>query len=130
MKWIVMITLLCVSTIWASSINKTIDELLENETQQNLNIPKYDPFKRAKPLLKQKKSGKPTYKPASKELTAVFNGKAFINGRWYDKGDTLAEGKLVKVSADSVQLKKGKKIKTLRLRKEKRLLKISEKDHR
>jgi len=127
MRRIIVITLLSTCIVGASSINKTIDELLENEVEQELSIPQYDPFKRAKPLIKQKKSGKRVYKPAPKELTAVFNDKAFINGRWYQKGDVLPEGKLIKINATHVYLKKGTTIKVLTLKKRKNLLKISQK---
>ena len=127
MRGMIMTVLLSAAALWASSINKTIDELLENEAQQELSIPQYDPFKRAQPLLKEKKSGRRTYRPAPKELTAVFNDKAFINGRWYQKGDVLPEGRLVKIKPTQVYLKKGSTIKVLTLKKSKNLLKISQK---
>ncbi len=127
MRWLVSIILLSMCSLWASSINKTIDELLEDNVQQELSLPQYDPFKRAKPLLKAKKRGKRVYRPAPKELTAVFNDKAFINGRWYQLGDTLPEGRLVKINATRVYLKKGSTIKVLPLKKSKNLLNITQK---
>jgi hypothetical protein len=129
MKWVLLITLIMADLLTASPINKTIDELLNNE-EERLEIPQYDPFRRAKPLLVKKLSKRPVYKPAPVTLIAVLNDKAFINGKWYKNGDLLSEGKLIKITDESVYLKKGNKIKILRLKKEKSLLKISEKDHR
>lgn len=130
MRWIIIASLLAANSLWATPIHKTIDELLENEKEQDLSIPKYDPFKRAKPLLKRKKSGKSTYKPLPVQLTAIMNNKAFINGRWYKKGDSISEGKLIKVNRTSVYLKQGKKIKILPLKKSKNILEISQKGER
>ena len=127
MKWILIISLCCFSTLSASSINKTIDELLNDQSDQELNIPSYDPFKRAKPLLKRKSSKKYVYKPRPAKLTAVFNKKAFINGKWYEKGDSISEGKLVNIQSERVYLKKGNKTKVLLLKRKNKLLQITQK---
>jgi hypothetical protein len=113
----------------ASPIHQTIDELLDNE-EKTLELPEYDPFKRAKPLLIRKLSKRPVYRPAPTALIAVLNDKAYINGRWYKIGDVLFEGKLFKITDESVYLKKGNKIKIFRLKKEKSILQVSEKDHK
>ncbi len=130
MRWILIVSLLGVNSLWATPIHKTIDELLDNEQEQTLSIPKYDPFKRAKPLLKRKKSGRSAYKPLPSRLTAVLNDRAFINGRWYTKGESIPEGKLIKINPTSVYLKQGKKIKILPLKTSKNLLEISQKGER
>ncbi len=127
MRWIIIASLLGISSLWSSPIHKTIDELLENEKEQSLSVPGYDPFKRAKPLLIRKNSGKTVYRPLPLQLTAVMNNKAFINGRWYKKGQLTSEGKLVKINSTSVYLKQGKKIKILPMKKSKNLLEISQK---
>lgn len=129
MKWLLLISLILVDILSASPINQTIDELLDNEDKR-VEIPEYDPFKRAKPLLVRKLSKRPVYKPAPTALIAVLNDKAYINGHWYKNGDVLFEGKLFKITDESVYLKKGNKIKILRLKKEKNILNISEKDHK
>ncbi len=127
MKWILIISLSCFSTLSASSINKTIDELLNDQSDQELNIPNYDPFKRAKPLLKRKSSKNYVYKPRPAKLTAVFNQKAFINGKWYEKGDSISEGKLVNIQSERVYLKQGDKTKVLLLKHKNKLLQITQK---
>jgi len=127
MKWILIINICCFSVLSASSINKTIDELLNDTNDYELNIPHYDPFKRAKPLLKRKSSKKYVYKARPSKLTAVFNKKAFINGKWYEKGDHLSEGKLVKIQNERVYIKQGNKMKVLLLKRKNKLLEITQK---
>ncbi len=130
MRWILIASLLGVNSLWATPIHKTIDELLNNEQEQSLSLPQYDPFKRAQPLLKKKKSGRSAYKPSPSRLTAVLNDRVFINGRWYKRGESVPEGKLIKITPTSVYLKEGKKIKVLPLKTSKNLLEISQKGER
>ena len=127
MKRIIVLLFLSASMLWGAQINKTIDELLNNETEHEVTLPKYDPFKRSKPLLQRKKSGKSVYRPRPAQLNAVMNDKAYINGRWYQVGDSISEGKLVKINRTSVYLKKGTTIKILPLKTNKNLVKISQK---
>jgi len=130
MRGAVMTAFILAASLMASSIHMTIDELLDKEQTKELELPKYDPFKRAKPLLVRKLSKAPVAKPRRTELVAILNEKAFINGRWYQKDDELMQGRVYKITDESVYIKQGKKIKILRLKKEKRLLEISEKDHK
>lgn len=129
MRCLSLILLMMLDTLSASPIHQTIDELLDNE-EKALEIPEYDPFKRAKPLLVKKLSKRPVSKPAPTTLIAILNDKAYINGHWYIKGDVLFEGKIFKITDARVYLKKGNKIKILRLKKEKSILQMSEKDHK
>lgn len=112
----------------ASPIHKTIDELLENEEQKSLEIPRYDPFKRAQPLLNKKQSARPVARSVKTELIAIMGKRAYINGRWYSLGQSISEGKIIKIDTRSLTLKKGNKIKILQLREHKKLFSISEKD--
>ena len=126
MRWIFLLAV--GSTLWASPIHQTIDELLENDAKRVLKIPHYDPFKRARPLLIKKSTKQKVHRSLPTELSAVFNHKAFINGRWYKKGDVLSEGRVIEVREDSVYLKKGHKIKIFKLKKSKNILKTRKKE--
>ena len=128
MRW--MLILLCGCTLWASPIPKTIDQLLDNEDKTEIEVPQYDPFKRATPLLHKKSKRIKVHKALPTQLVAVLNDKAFINGKWYKKGDVLSEGKIVDVRADSVYLKKGHKIKILKLKKTKSIFTLDQKETR
>ncbi len=112
-----ILLLLCTGLVWAAPIDKTIDELLENETKKELEVPSYDPFKRAAPLLKKKSRGTRVYKPLPMEVSAILNAKALINGKWYKKGDLTPEGRVIKVTKSSVHIKNKTTTKILQLQK-------------
>lgn len=128
MSKIIAMSLMFCLVLSASPIHKTIDELLENEEQMSLEIPSYDPFKRAQPLLNKKQAKRSPHKSVKTELIAIMGKRAYINERWYSLGQSLSEGKIIKIDARSVTLKKGNKIKILRLRQQKKIFAISEKD--
>ena len=114
---LILFLVLCIKFVWAAPINKTIDELLKSETKKELQISHYDPFKKAQPLL-QKKSYKTRTRRKSKiELSAVLNEKAFINGKWYTKGELTSGGRVMKITRNSVYLKDKAGTKILRLNK-------------
>ena len=114
----VFLSFLLVFSLFASTIEKTIDELVKEETPSSLNLPQYDPFKRAKPLIKRKSSSK-TYTLKAKPLVllAIMNNRAFISGFWYAKGESLRGYKVKTITQKSVQLKKGSKTKVLYIQK-------------
>ncbi|PHR54928.1 MAG: hypothetical protein COA44_12065 [Arcobacter sp.] len=118
---------LLVGILYAAPIDKTIDELLDNEAKAELKIPLYDPFKRAQPLLKKKSKPRKSHFSAPAQLSAIMNDKAFFAGRWYKLGDNTPEGKLVKLRKDKIYLRQGKKTKVLKLQKKKPMFKIHEK---
>lgn len=122
-----ILLLLIVGIVYAAPIEKTIDELLDNEVKADLKIPLYDPFQRAQPLLKKKSKPRRYRKSAPRQLSAIMNSKAFFAGKWYKLGDISPEGKLVKVTKDSIYLRQGSKTKVLRLQKRKSMFKIHEK---
>lgn len=126
MKWMIIFAFGYV--LWASPIPRTIDQLLENENKTQLEVPSYDPFMRAAPLLQKKSKNVTVHKPLPIQLIAVLNEKAFINEKWYIKGDVLAEGKITEIRADSVYLKKGHTIKILKLKKAKNIFTLEQKD--
>lgn len=130
MKNILIISFIFSTLLHAIPIDKTIDELLVNEQTKVLEISKYDPFKRAKPLLVRKNSKAAITVPKPLEVIAVMNHKAFINNRWYKKGDHLYQGKITKITNKRVYIKKGTKTTVLRMKKGEKLLTIRPKDNK
>ena len=128
MKHILMLTIAIATLLQAIPIEKTIDELLENDQEKVLEISNYDPFKRAKPLLTQKSTKMTIAPPKPLEVIAVMNNKAFINNRWHKTGDNLSQGEIVKITKESVLVKKGTKTTLLRMKKGEKLLQIRQKD--
>lgn len=125
MRWMIM--LLFGYSIWASPIHKTIDQLLENEDKTRIDFPQYDPFKKATPLLNKKSKKLRAHKSLPTRLSAVLNNRAYINGKWYKKGDLLSEGKIIDIRKSSVYLKKANKIKILNLKRSKNIFTLGQK---
>jgi len=126
---IVLIFLTLTLSLFAVPINKTIDELLQENDMKVQKINKYDPFKRAKPLIKQKRKKLPQVKKIVKlEVVAIMDNKAFIDRTWVKKGDYVRGLKVVKITPLSVHLKNYKTTTILQLSKGKKLLSIHQKD--
>ena len=73
---------------------------------------KYDPFYKAEKILKEKKViRKMQKKPIRLTLSAIYNNKAYINGKFYKVGDRVGEYRVFKIAKDFVMLKsKGKSL--------------------
>ncbi|BCD68673.1 hypothetical protein [Nitratiruptor sp. YY09-18] len=74
----------------------------------------YDPFNSAKKIIK--KSHKPIFftpfvRPL--QLQAIFNDKAYINGKSYKRGDIIRGFKIVDIKDSYVILQRGKKKRVL-----------------
>ncbi len=77
----------------------------------------YDPFYKASKIIKTAKKRKVLQRiPVQRlRLYAIFNDKAYINGRFYAIGDRIGEYKLVSIKKDYVLLSKKGTIKMLPL---------------
>ncbi len=70
---------------------------------------KYDPFYKAQKLLKKKKA-KSFSGTLKLTLSAIYNERAYINGKFYKVGDKIEGYKIYKIGKNFVILKKrGKK---------------------
>lgn len=69
-------------------IAKKIDVLkLSRDISPTLNYKIYDPFAKAKPIIKEKKVYRKKLKPIV--IQTIFNNRVFINSRWLKRGDTV-----------------------------------------
>ncbi len=75
---------------------------------------KYDPFYKSQAILRTSTDIK--VQKESLVLDAIFNNKAFINGKFYAAGDKIGEYTIKKVTKESVVLQNKKRIKILRLK--------------
>ncbi|WP_457748861.1 hypothetical protein [Sulfurimonas sp.] len=77
-----------------------------------LSLVNYDPFYKSQRILHSTPS-----KPKNKSLVlnAVFNNKAFINGKFYTVGDKILGYKIKKIYTQSVVIQNRKILKILRL---------------
>jgi hypothetical protein len=95
-----------------------ISLLHANDTDLN-----YDPFKQAQKIIKKSSYIKaPVQKPI--KINAIFNKKAFINGRFYSVGDKIRNYKIIKVTNDTIWIKNNNVIKSIKLKNNKTILKI------
>lgn len=81
-----------------------------------LPIIKYDPFYKAQKILKKPKKKHFTLERKRElQLTAIYNQKACINGRFYKRGDKVYEYKVAKVLPKAVVLQKGNSMRVIHL---------------
>lgn len=86
-----------------SEIAQRIDTLAKEQLLQ----PKptyrvYDPFARSKPLLQHKSVPVQSASPKTLRVETILAGRAWVEGRWVGKGDALAGGTVVSVSAHGI----------------------------
>lgn len=82
----------------------SIERLKEFSNHKTLQIT-YDPFK--SPRVNRTDDG--TQTPSGEivfSVVSIFNAKAFVNGKWVAKGDSLHERKVVKITNEGVFLQK------------------------
>ena len=86
----------------------------------------YDPFYKAQKLLKKPKRVQVFSKPIQLKVYAIYNNRAYINGKFYKIGDKIAGYKLYKIYDNYVVLKSKSKLKVVYLIKN-RILKMRNK---
>jgi len=60
----------------------------------------------------------------SHSLTAILNHRAFIDGKWYERGDSLGSYRVESIGRSSVTLKSANESKTLRIAPRKKKFKM------
>jgi len=127
----VIILLVGLQAISTSEIKLKIQTLKKTKSYKfkEINVP-YDPFYKSQKIIKSKKSthAKHTQQRPALILLTVLNSKAFINQRWYKKDDIVAGFRIISIFNDYVILKKGKRKVILKLKQDKKILKIVEKN--
>jgi hypothetical protein len=84
-------------------IAEKIDAFAADQSlSEHLEYKVYDPFKRAKPLLAQKQ--KVAMKPHHKmfKVETILNNRAWVNGKWVQKGSIINGSKVVAVHKDAI----------------------------
>ena len=75
----------------------------------------YDPFKKAKILLKRTTPKKRYFRQSSLKVTAIFNKKAYINGKFYGVNSIVNGYKIIRIQEHYIQVQKHRKISTIPL---------------
>jgi len=118
--------------IYAIEITDIIDSI--DKMNSSVQIPKkieynvYDPFSSAKPILNTKHNTKLKTNIILQPiiLQTILNNRAFVDGKWYNKGDKVRDYKIEMVNSDSVILVKNFKKTIIRIKKIERILKMKE----
>jgi hypothetical protein len=90
--------------------------------------PIYDPFKRAEPLLEEVKKAKPKPQRPTLRVVTIFNGKAFVNGRWVEAGDRIGYYRVLAVREGGIVVRIGEKTRFVPLVRSKLILKVKDKE--
>jgi len=93
-----------------------------------LHIIHYDPFKKTKVLLKRSTPQNIPLKRHTLKFTAVFNNKAYINGKFYGINSVVNGYKIIHIHNKFIQVKKHGKISTIPLIKQNFLGTINKRD--
>jgi len=121
----IIITLLTVNFLFSSSVIPIINKIDKLKAQEKSHPfkkieVKYDPFFTGVKIMKKIKKTvvkKSIQKRSTHmlKLIAVLNDKAFIDNKWYGKGDAVEGYRVIKIDSDKVAIKKGKKMVILHL---------------
>jgi len=127
---LILTFLVLFSFSFGTNLAQRLDKLIQDKDIKTITILKYDPFFIKKEVNKSYVNKVNNIKVKPKKLLsliAIFNQKAFINGKWIGKGDMIYGYRLKNLYTNKVILvKKHKKI-TLLLTKSRNILKIREK---
>jgi len=79
---------------------------------ESIELIHYDPFKQAKKIIISQKKQQPIVmdKPKPLRISAIFNDKVFINGKFYRVSDRIYSYKIVKIGKNKVVMRKKDKV--------------------
>ncbi len=125
-----LICLFLFSSVFGLNLSQRLENLIQDKKIKTVTILKYDPFftKYEKKQLQkyyfhvQKKKKKRALK-----LVSILGNRAFIDGKWFAKGDKIDGYKIKKVFPNRVVLYRQNKIKVLKFEKNKNILNVREK---
>ncbi|WP_353661787.1 hypothetical protein [Hydrogenimonas sp. SS33] len=113
-------------SIDVQAVASKFDRLGKTPLPPTLDFHVYDPFRRAKPLIKTARPAAPAPAERVPTVSAVMNGRAFIDGRWVAPGQHIGAYRLVAARSYGVIVERaGRKI-LLRLGGRKNLLKLKD----
>lgn len=126
MVWTLNMTLFAATSVDVSTIAEKFEKLGKWEFPQAPEYTIYDPFRRAEPLMKRAKTVQHKPKPVALKITAIMNGRAFVNGRWVGAGERIDGYRVVEIRANGLVLKSRNRTIFLPLKQKKPLLKTKD----
>ncbi len=129
MRYIFLLVLM-LSTVFATTLDIRIKNLIKSKKDTTVTILKYNPFVTHKEVKNAQTNILHTPQAKVKKrlrLVTILNKKAFVDGRWVEKGDTIFDYSVKKISKDRVLLEKRGKIVILKFKKDRNILDIRDK---
>ena len=109
-------------------IAKKIDDLKrDNILSSEVDYKVYDPFRRAKPLLAKKKKVHVVRKPKPIVVETILNNRAWVDGRWVQKGSKINGAKVKAVKKNAIIVSYDNKDVIIPVKRGKSFLKLKEK---
>ncbi len=129
MRYIFLLVLI-LPIVFAATLDMRIKSLIKNKKDTTITILKYNPF--VVPKKVKNAQANIAHIPQQKakkrlRLVTILNKKAFVDGRWVEKGDTIFGYSVKNISQDRVLLEKKGKIVVLKFKKDKNILDIRDK---
>ncbi len=130
---ILLFGLILSTLVFGDNLSLRLQKLINDKSEKRVEILKYDPFftkSEIKKTYKKDSTLKKVNKRAEKRelrLISVMGSRAFVDGRWIGKGDTIAGYRVKKVLKNSVILFKKRKMIVLKFEKNTEILKVREK---
>ena len=102
---------------------------IKKENKKEVNYDPFNSFKEAvnkedKTVSKKRIKNKKILYKKEISVKAIFGKSAFIGNRWYRVGEKFQGFVIYEITSNAIKLKRGKKIKTLTLKKIKRFLMV------
>lgn len=130
--WATLSTILLATTLSIKDIDQKVSQIqsprggLDGSLFNKVSDPfvYYDRNKTTGAIIMPKEDGEDSN---TTRISAIMNGRAFINGGWKKVGDTTGSYKITRIDANCIYLNNGKKTKKVLLNnslKEKKLIKI------
>lgn len=121
--------LLIGTTLLAQDLDSKLNELIVYKNPNKDVIIDYNPFvseNTMKTLINDNNTTSGNGVKKEMKLISIINQKAFIGGKWYGVGEMIEGKKIIKINADTVEMKQGPKRTILAFEASKDLLKIKD----
>lgn len=116
-------------TLVAQDLDSKLNELIVYKNSNKDVVIDYNPFineNAMKALMNESNTTSSNETKKEMKLVSIINQKAFIGGKWYGVGEMIEGKKIIKINADTVEIKQGSKSTILAFEASKDLLKIKD----
>ena len=126
---ILLMMIVSISIVFGADLSTRLDQLIHSKKEHKIVFLHYNPFEVTKKAADEKRLLKSTGQKQAMPINfvMVLNHSAFINGRWYKVGDSVAGYKIERIFSDKIKIEKKGMTTTLYLKNKQQILNIREK---